>query len=232
MANENWQFTLYCSDPEAFSSNSCLWRHDLDASLDCAVRVAQIEKEERVVSTYFIHLHNTFYNPISARSLELIKEIKDCGHEIGLHFDISYYQNQGKLTKQSELERYLHRERDLFIEWFDSPCRVISFHNPDVGIGIDLSEISYGGMINASSDFYRKNFNYVSDSNGYWRFQRLQDVLLAGAKAPIHILTHPEWWSESILATEERLDLSIQKGIDAAKAEQKAFNSNRGRLMP
>ena len=46
---------------------------------------------------------------------------------------------------------------------------------------------------------------YVSDSNGYWRFERLPEVLAAGAHERLHVLTHPEWWQEEAMSPRERI---------------------------
>lgn len=62
-------------------------RHDIDTSLTDAVKLGEVEAEADVHSTFFVLLRTDFYNPASAKSLELIRRLRDMGHEIGLHFD-------------------------------------------------------------------------------------------------------------------------------------------------
>lgn len=59
----------------------CLIRHDVDRKPLNALRMAQLEKELGIVSTYYFrHKPNTF-RP------DIIKKIADMGHEIGYHYE-------------------------------------------------------------------------------------------------------------------------------------------------
>lgn len=60
---------------------------------------------------------------------------------------------------------------------------------------------------------------YVSDSNGYWRYQRLSDVLENSENEKLHILTHPEWWTPEIMPPRER----ISRCIEGRSAKQHAI---------
>ena len=64
-------------------------RHDVDSSLNAALKMARIEQEEGVVATYFLHLHNVLYNVLERDMTGLVSSILACGHKIGLHFDPS-----------------------------------------------------------------------------------------------------------------------------------------------
>lgn len=68
-------------------------------------------------------------------------------------------------------------------EMLGVPVEYILFHQPDVGgKWYEIDGLQLGGMINISEKFYKENFEYFSDSNGYWRFKRLEDVLLDSQK--------------------------------------------------
>jgi hypothetical protein len=45
---------------------------------------------------------------------------------------------------------------------------------------------------------------YCSDSNGYWRFRRLYDVLNEKKDYRLQVLTHPEWWQEKPMPARQR----------------------------
>jgi hypothetical protein len=69
-------------------SNCCvILRHDVDLSLEKALRFAELEFNKGVQSTYFILLSTSFYNLFHRKSNDIIKKIRSMGHEIGLHFD-------------------------------------------------------------------------------------------------------------------------------------------------
>src|ERR1044072_7356215 len=62
-----------------------LLRHDIDFSLEYAYEFANIEYDLGVCSSYYVYLHSPTYNALSPKSMEMIKAMKDMGHEIGLH---------------------------------------------------------------------------------------------------------------------------------------------------
>jgi len=66
-------------------------RHDIDNSLSQAVRLAELEAEEGVRSTWFVLLRTDFYNPASRAGAEALRYIRSLGHEVGLHFDEASY---------------------------------------------------------------------------------------------------------------------------------------------
>ena len=66
-------------------------RHDVDTSLSQAVRLAELEAEEGVCSTWFVLLRTDFYNVFSRAGAEALERIRSLGHEIGLHFDEASY---------------------------------------------------------------------------------------------------------------------------------------------
>ena len=47
-------------------------------------------------------------------------------------------------------------------------------------------------MINAYAKYFKDNVEYCSDSNGYWRHQRLENFL-NNKHDKIQVLTHPVW---------------------------------------
>ena len=69
----------------------CILRHDIDNSLEKAVKFAKLEKKMAIKATYFVLITSDFYNVFSDKSIKLLHQIIDCGHEIGLHFDETAY---------------------------------------------------------------------------------------------------------------------------------------------
>ena len=167
---------------------SVVWRHDIDLSVHRARALARIEAEEGIRATYFLNLHSAFYNALETDVASRVREIVALGHDLGLHFDPTFY--AGGATG---LEEALASERRLLESVFETAVSSFSLHNPETaGWRDDRDEIA--GLVNAYGASLRGSFAYCSDSNGYWRFRRLRDVLEAAEDERLHVLTHPEWW--------------------------------------
>jgi hypothetical protein len=211
MAKEHW--TLIPYDRYKDSGRICLWRHDIDFSIHRAYRMAVIEREECVRATYFIHLHSFFYNPLENELADKVYQIISLGHDIGLHFDIAFYHNilraRGLDVSLDCLRPFLTMEKDLIERTFMCPIRSFSLHNPDFRAVSWIDDDMVCGMINTYSLYLREHFAYVSDSNGYWRFQRLKEVLQNGSDEKLHVLTHPGWWTPEVMIPRERITRCI-----------------------
>jgi len=177
-----------------------LWRHDVDMSVHRAIKMARIEAEEGVAATYFLHLHSQFYNLFELDVKRLVEELLSLGHALGLHFDTDYYGVGGS----KQLEELLARERRVLEEFFESEIRVFSFHNTSAATDRFRNQ-EYAGLINTYADFFRTEVPYCSDSNGYWRHRRLEDVLRAASDSRLHVLTHPEHWQDEVMSPKERV---------------------------
>ncbi len=205
IAKQHYQFITYTGIEKP--GKKLLWRHDIDLSVQRAYRLAQIEKEEGVYSTYFIHLHNEFYNLFEFDITQKIKEIRDMGHEIALHFDPLYY---GNIKTLEQLEKYLNLEKHFIEDVFNIKCKAFSFHNPDTFNYKAFTQTQIAGMINTYSNFLQDNYAYCSDSNGYWRFERLQDVLESQKYDNLQVLTHPGWWTPESMSPRDRITRCIE----------------------
>ena len=74
-------------------NSQIIMRHDIEVDIDLAYKMAIIEKDLGIKSTYFFLLCNESYNLISDKNSLIIKNIADMGHTISLHFDMSIYKN-------------------------------------------------------------------------------------------------------------------------------------------
>jgi hypothetical protein len=198
MARSKYPFETF----DSFSGKDrfVIWRHDVDFSPQRALKLAIIEKEEGVQATYFILLHSEFYNTFEKEVSLKIAEIIALGHKIGLHFDTHYY----GIKNETELETKLLWEKKIIEELFNTEVSVFSFHVTNQFTKSCKSD-SYAGMMNVYSDRIESELSYCSDSNGYWRFNRLEDVLLEAAPNKLQVLTHPELWQDEIMSPRQRV---------------------------
>jgi len=205
-----------------------LWRHDLDISVHRALKLAKIEASMGIRSTYFLHIHNEFYNVLEAEISDLIFEIKELGHYIGLHFDPSYYKDN--LQDLNDLERCLDLEIGFLNATFDVDIKVFSFHNPDIGDWINIHENKIGKYISTYGGFFRENFQYCSDSNGYWRYTPMSDFLDIRHKH-IQVLTHPAWWTPEAISPYQRIQRATNgRAEKRLKVYESFFEKHKDRV--
>ncbi len=190
------------------SGRLALWRHDIDMSVHRSYRLAEIEKEEGVQATYFIHLHNQFYHVWEKTNFPLLEKICDMGHELALHFVPDFYDL--KRGQETLLEEKCAQERRFIEEMFGVEVRTLSFHNPDLGGWHQYEVETIAGMVNTYSATFKRDFAYCSDSNGYWRFKRMSEFLEERDQEKIHLLTHPAWWVPEATQPRERVSRCIE----------------------
>jgi hypothetical protein len=198
LAKSNYRFRTYTdfNKEERF----ILWRHDVDFSPEGAMKMAAIEADEGIIATYFLCIRSNFYNLLEDRGADCVREIARHGHCIGLHFDSSLYE----IRDEQDLETCLQKEKAVFHEFYNQEVRVFSFHMTTSSEKTYQRRV-YAGMLNTHSEVFRNGVGYCSDSNGYWRFRRLEDVLLEAKDERLQVLTHPVWWQDKIMSPKERL---------------------------
>lgn len=197
-----YRFARYGERPEG---RHVLWRHDVDFSMHRAAKLAAIEAQEGVTATYFLRLRSTFYNLLEPGVLALAHDIRAHGHEIGLHFDGDVY--GVRHWTLPELEAAVARERTVLETILDAPVASMSWHNPDLSNLLEFDEDVVAGLRNAYAGSLR-DYVYGSDSNGYWRFKPMAEVIAEGHER-LHLLTHPEWWTPDPMPPSERIDRAI-----------------------
>lgn len=193
--------------------NFILWRHDVDYSLQHALSLAKLEHQRGIHATYFINIHSEFYNALASDETKIIRNIRALGHDIGIHLDANYY----KVDDISALERALEIELLIFEKILGSRPKAFSFHNPNA-THLFYDAQYYAGLINCYSTYFKQEVNYVSDSNGYWRFQSIQGVLDSKEINKLQVLTHPGWWQEHPNYPRERIHkIVFQRAADTIR---------------
>lgn len=204
LGSARWRWAFFgdeAADPHI------VMRHDVDISPNRARALARIEAEEGVASTFLWMLHSDFYSSMERSITGIIRDIAGMGHRIGLHFDLSYY---GDLETVPELERRLAQEQALLADLAGQSVDVFSFHNPDTNRSLSFRQPRIAGMFNVYSSALQERYKYVSDSNGYWRFDNAFDVLGAQDHERVHVLIHPEWWTPEAMSPRARIERALQ----------------------
>lgn len=183
-----------------------LWRHDVDFSMHRAVALGRIEVEEGVIATYFINPRSAYYSVLDPEVLALVKRTLDLGHQLGLHFDSDACGVRN--WDFDRLESTVFQEKKLLESIVGRSIGCVSWHNPDLSNILEFTQDRVGGLKNAYSDRLRRDYTFCSDSNGYWRFKPMRDVM-AEQPERLHLLTHPEWWTPEPLSPSARIDRAI-----------------------
>jgi hypothetical protein len=193
-----YRFATYDAIP--WGSRFILWRHDLDYSINRAVALAGIESEEGVTATYFVNPCSEYYNPFEPSQAKLLKHILTLGHRLGLHFDAALHD----IRDEEQLHKKVAQEGRWLKDAFGVSPAVFSFHNPGAK-HLQCDAYSYGGLISCYSRRFKEEIPYCSDSNGYWRFRRLHDVLTEARYPCLQVLTHPGWWQAQPMPPRQRI---------------------------
>jgi hypothetical protein len=159
-----YRFAFFDGAP---SDGALILRHDVDLSLDAALRMAELEAEEGAAATYFLMTESVFYNLASSEGRTALARLRELGHRIGLH----------AVWPNAALD-----------DRFDP---VLAWHNPDPGYMTAPVE----GVTNVMAEPWFSPATYRSDSNQRWRHGCPHEELAAGAFPWLQLLTHPEIWA-------------------------------------
>jgi hypothetical protein len=159
-----YRFAFFADAPER---GDIYLRHDIDLSLDAALRMAELEAEHDVSATYLLMTKSVFYNLASSEGVDAIARLRELGHAVGLH----------AVYPDVELD-----------DRFDP---IVSWHNPDP----EKMSAPIPGAINVYAEPYFDRPSYRSDSNQHWRSGCPHEELRGGGFPWLQILVHPEIWA-------------------------------------
>ena len=158
-----YRFATFGDGPER---GDIYLRHDVDLSLDAARRMAELEAEHGVQTTYLLMTESIFYNLASSEGTDAIARLRELGHAVGLHAVYPNVELDGR---------------------FDP---VVSWHNPQA----EYMSRSIPGAVNVYAEPFFDPPAYRSDSNQHWRAGCPHEELRGGGFPWLQILVHPEIW--------------------------------------
>ncbi|WP_010204855.1 hypothetical protein [Salinibacterium sp. PAMC 21357] len=174
-------------------------RHDLDNSIDQALRVARIDAQEGCASSIFVRVHARGYNLMSLPALAALREMEDMGHEVGLHLEGGINEVLGGNNND-----WADRQRTVFEAALNRSLIGFSSHEPARMGGIEFAD----NLLERWSDtvthhayedrFTTPTMKYLSDSSGNWREGHFG--LWVGKEPLMQVLTHPFWWFDKVPA--------------------------------
>lgn len=204
-------FSEYLENGIKLSSDSkfAIIRHDVDRKPFNALKMAELENEMGVRSTYYFRYPYTF-------KVELIKRIIDLGHEIGYHYEVLSKAN-GDHEKAKELfEKEFGKFREIYdvktICMHGSPLS--KYDNRDLWTAYNFTSF---GIIGESYLSLGKDVDYFSDTGRNWNSRNkkrdfipgkverfsvdstadLIDLIEVGGPNKICVVAHPERWASN-----------------------------------
>lgn len=175
-----------------------LMRHDVEYSVERAHALAKVEYNMDFSAHYFFQWTNNTYNLLSRKNRDMIKDMRERGHHIGLHFALN------GMTDMEQIKKAILMETELLGTMLGFPITEFSVHRPSKDV---LREnIKIPGLINT----YQEEFftfaeqvtpqtpvavKYLSDANHIWRYGYPDEETIT-SHDKIQILTHPFAWTK------------------------------------
>lgn len=164
-------------------------RHDIDFCPAAAAAMARLEARLGVRSTYCVLLHSPTYHLDEIETLVSLREIRDLGHRLGLHYDLSWFEAEG-IEPLDGIVREAHR----LGEALNVNVKSVAQHLPSrqgqfQGVG--------DRFVDAYSPRLTREILYISDSRRQWRNRSLAECI--GSVDRLQALIHPVWWTATPL---------------------------------
>ncbi|HEY9246721.1 MAG TPA: hypothetical protein VIO11_07750 [Candidatus Methanoperedens sp.] len=199
----------YCR--EVPHENFIIIRHDVDRKIEMALEMADLERSLGIRASYYFRKIPHVFNP------DIIKQIKDMGHEIGYHYEVL---DKAKGNKELAI-RIFEKELQEFREFTD--IKTICMHgnplarwsNNELWQDYDFRDFGIIGEPYLSID-YSKVF-YLSDTGRTWNScfsvkdivknsfceiinstQDIIDLINKKKYERLCILVHPNRWTDNM----------------------------------
>jgi peptidoglycan/xylan/chitin deacetylase (PgdA/CDA1 family) len=184
------------------SSGEVLLRHDVDLSVEAALRMARIEADHGVRSAYFFLLTSSLYNVFERPARAQIREIESLGHDVGLHFSTHTYWPKADLPREDELTARVETELSALDTVVEEPLTTVSFHIPPIWV----LDRAFEHVPSTYEPQYFSEIGYLADSGQRWRDQ---PPTARDFPETLQVLTHPGLWHDDDATFEECIERAI-----------------------
>jgi len=184
------------ADVNANTDKFCVIRHDIEFSIDRAAKLAEVENELGISTTYTVQLRNNTYNALSEKNIELVHYIKSLGHCIALHQNPPY-------MSERRLTEYVLKDIETLEHYYGFEIDRYAFHRPkqeQLAMYLNIP-----GKINCYGKKYFHyfqgerpdvNVTYLADSNHQWKYDHPIEIDF-NSISKLQLNTHPFSWTEN-----------------------------------
>lgn len=147
--------------------NLCILRHDIDRIPKNALKIALLEKEFGIQSTYFFRIVDHVFKP------NIIRQIANLGHKIGYHYEDLTFEN-GNIDKAYDsfcrnLEKFRETTSVNIICMHGSPLS--KWDNRDIWKKYDYKKL--GIIAEPYFDINYTEFFYITDTGRQWNNENI-----------------------------------------------------------
>lgn len=207
-------------------------RHDVDKSPKNALKMANIESK--------YGLKSSFYFRINTLDQEIMKKIKDMGHEIGYHYEC-LDEAKGDYKKAIKIfEENLKKFKEFNVKTICMHGNALTkWNNGDLWKKHNFKKFGIRGEAYISVDF--SSLEYFSDTGRTWHPSKynIKDIpdghkpkihikstddlikLIGEEKTDLYILTHPDKWNNNFFVWIKELLLQNSKNIIKSMIKRK-----------
>lgn len=186
LLNVGYRFRCLSDIPHVSEDLTIYLRHDLDFHLNGLARICELESHLQINATYYVLL-TEHYNVLHPQNVRILRHIIACGHEIGLHYDLSLYP-----TTLEAAHQRLEWEISMLSEIVQTPIKTIATHQPFRGLPDPFR--ASNEYIHPHDERYQTNLMYISDSTRSWRDENLLACFSASPPQRLMLNFHPEFW--------------------------------------
>ena len=214
------------ADVTSKTNEFCVIRHDIEFSIDRAVKLAEVEKQLGISTTYTVQLRNNTYNALSEKNIDLVHYIRSLGHCIALHQNPPY-------MPAEDLKKYVVKDIETLEHYYGFEVDRYAFHRPKQEQLAMYLEIP--GKINCYGKKYLHyfqgetpdlNVTYLADSNHQWKYGHPVTIDF-NSVSKLQLNTHPFSWTENGYENYGNFLSLIQERkkemLDDMESENKAF---------
>lgn len=186
-----------------------LIRHDVEFSVVRAYKMALVEANLNISSTYFFQAISNAYNITSQENKRMIKDIREMGHNVGLHLYISHIKNNDWDNAIKEL----NSQKEILEKVTEEKATSFAFHRPPKWVLENRNDI-IEGLINVYGETFFEfspdpsKIKYLADSMHRWNFGHPLDE---HKFKKFQINTHPDEWTEKGFDEFENFKLLIEE---------------------
>ena len=164
-------------------------RHDVDFSLDMALRLAEVNAAEGVLATFFVLLRSPVYNLLSADTLPYLRRIRALGQRLGLHMSLSCPLPLDDAAL-ALLVRTDYAQAQSHVADLDP---VYAWHNTTPTLLERGLTLAVDGLVGAYSAPYFREIPYYSDTGMRHTCDEWRRLVSLDHQAT-QLLFHPELW--------------------------------------
>jgi hypothetical protein len=182
----------------------------LDSGLAPALAMAKVEHELGISATYFVQLHSDFYDAVSLAGSRDLRWLAELGHEIGLHYDPTYYETVGWNFRDG-----MALDLELLSALAGHEIISVSRHLPL----LRHQKVDYPPQVRYDAydpKFINGQFKYLSDSNGIFREGCFCEHL--STRRDYCFLAHPIWWVNNGRDWREKLQQQMRNDCETVTA--------------